>query len=40
MTLKMQNRKVMLAAPTGRASKRLFQTTGKEAKTIHQASRI
>ena len=29
-------RKVLLAAPTGRAAKRLSETTGKEAKTIHR----
>jgi len=29
-------RKVLLAAPTGRAAKRLAETTGKEAKTIHR----
>ena len=29
-------RKVLLAAPTGRAAKRLFETTGREAKTIHR----
>jgi len=29
-------RKVLLAAPTGRAAKRLTETTGKEAKTIHR----
>lgn len=28
--------KVLLAAPTGRAAKRLAETTGKEAKTIHR----
>jgi exodeoxyribonuclease V alpha subunit len=28
--------KVLLAAPTGRAAKRLSETTGKEAKTIHR----
>jgi len=35
-TLRLNKKKVMLAAPTGRASKRLSQTTGKEAKTIHR----
>ncbi len=29
-------REVILAAPTGRAAKRLSETTGKEAKTIHR----
>ncbi len=29
-------RKVLLAAPTGRAAKRLTETTGREAKTIHR----
>ena len=28
--------KVNLAAPTGRAAKRMTETTGKEAKTIHR----
>ncbi|MCL5073381.1 MAG: ATP-dependent RecD-like DNA helicase [Actinobacteria bacterium] len=31
-----QNKKVLAAAPTGRASKRLSQTTSIEAKTIHR----
>jgi len=30
------NERVVLGAPTGRASKRLCETTGKEAKTIHR----
>ena len=30
------NHKVLLAAPTGRAAKRLTETTGQEAKTIHR----
>ncbi|MBW1900833.1 MAG: ATP-dependent RecD-like DNA helicase [Deltaproteobacteria bacterium] len=30
------NVKIMLAAPTGRAAKRMFETTGYEAKTIHR----
>jgi len=37
--IKMFNRndyKVLLAAPTGRAAKRMTETTGKEAKTIHR----
>ena len=29
-------RKVLLAAPTGRAAKRMSETTGREAKTIHR----
>ncbi len=36
MILNSQKRKVLLAAPTGRASKRLAEATGKEAKTIHR----
>jgi len=35
--LKQQNRRVMLCAPTGRAAKRLSETSGIEAKTIHRA---
>lgn len=31
-----QNLSIALAAPTGRAAKRLAETTGKEAKTIHR----
>ncbi|GAG58686.1 unnamed protein product, partial [marine sediment metagenome] len=31
-----ENKKVLLCAPTGRASKRLYETTGREAKTIHR----
>lgn len=34
---KQQNRKVLLCAPTGRAAKRLSETSGMEAKTIHRA---
>ncbi|MFN8441092.1 MAG: ATP-dependent RecD-like DNA helicase [Caldilineaceae bacterium] len=30
------NRRAVLAAPTGRAAKRLAETTGREAKTIHR----
>jgi exodeoxyribonuclease V alpha subunit len=30
------NREVVLAAPTGRAAKRLSETTGREARTIHR----
>lgn len=32
----LENKKVKLAAPTGRAAKRLSETTHKEAKTIHR----
>ena len=35
--LKELNRKVLLCAPTGRAAKRLSETSGMEAKTIHRA---
>jgi exodeoxyribonuclease V alpha subunit len=31
-----ENKRVLLGAPTGRASKRLYETTGKEARTIHR----
>lgn len=31
-----ENKSVILGAPTGRASKRLWEATGKEAKTIHR----
>lgn len=31
-----EGQKVLLAAPTGRAAKRMTETTGKEAKTIHR----
>ncbi len=34
------NKKILLAAPTGRASKRMTETTGKEAKTIHRLLEI
>lgn len=34
--LKQRNQKVLLAAPTGRAAKRLAEATGQEAKTIHR----
>ena len=34
---KQQNKKVLLCAPTGRAAKRLTETSGIEAKTIHRA---
>lgn len=32
----LQNKKVVLAAPTGRAAKRMTELTGREAKTIHR----
>lgn len=35
--LKEQRKKVLLCAPTGRASKRLSESSGMEAKTIHRA---
>lgn len=35
--LKQQNRSVLLCAPTGRAAKRLTESSGMEAKTIHRA---
>jgi len=35
--LQQTNKKVLLCAPTGRASKRMSESTGKEAKTIHRA---
>lgn len=35
--LKQQKKRVLLTAPTGRASKRLSETSGMEAKTIHRA---
>ncbi|MBR6779367.1 MAG: ATP-dependent RecD-like DNA helicase [Clostridia bacterium] len=35
--LKQQNKRVLLYAPTGRASKRLSESSGMEAKTIHRA---
>ena len=34
--LKAKNLTILLAAPTGRAAKRLFECTGMEAKTIHR----
>jgi exodeoxyribonuclease V alpha subunit len=34
--LKKQRRRVLLAAPTGRAAKRMSEATGEEAKTIHR----
>ena len=33
---KKQNKKVLLSAPTGRAAKRMIETCGMEAKTIHR----
>lgn len=38
--LKAQDLKFMLLAPTGRASKRLADSTGEEAKTIHRALEV
>lgn len=38
--IKQQNKKVLLCAPTGRASKRLSETSGVEAKTIHRALEV
>ena len=35
-TLKFLNHKILLAAPTGRAAKRMTEATGMEAKTIHR----
>ncbi len=37
---KQQNKRVLLCAPTGRASKRLSETSGIEAKTIHRALEV
>ncbi len=37
---KQLNKKVLLCAPTGRASKRLTETCGTEAKTIHRALEV
>ncbi len=37
---KQQNKKVLLCAPTGRASKRLTESSGMEAKTIHRALEV
>lgn len=34
--LNAKRKRVLLAAPTGRAAKRLYETTGHEAKTIHR----
>ena len=38
--LKQENQTYMLLAPTGRASKRLSDSTGEEAKTIHRALEV
>lgn len=38
--LKAQEQKFLLLAPTGRASKRLADSTGEEAKTIHRALEV
>ncbi len=38
--LKQNSKKVMLLAPTGRASKRLADSTSEEAKTIHRALEV
>lgn len=37
---KAHNKKVVLCAPTGRAAKRMSETTGKDAKTIHRLLEI
>ncbi|MBQ9298428.1 MAG: ATP-dependent RecD-like DNA helicase [Clostridia bacterium] len=37
---KAQNKKAVLCAPTGRAAKRMQETTGEEAKTIHRLLEI
>lgn len=37
---KSHNKKVVLCAPTGRAAKRMSETTGEEAKTIHRLLEI
>ncbi len=37
---KQQNKKVLLCAPTGRAAKRLSESSGVEAKTIHRALEV
>ena len=34
--LEQDKKKVLMAAPTGRASKRMTETTGRESKTIHR----
>lgn len=38
--LRQQNLKVMLLAPTGRAAKRLSESTGEDAKTIHRGLEV
>lgn len=38
--LEQQGNRVMLLAPTGRASKRLSESTGREAKTIHRGLEV
>ena len=38
--LRQQHNKVMLLAPTGRAAKRLSESTGEEAKTIHRGLEV
>ena len=38
--LEEQGEKVLLAAPTGRAAKRMSEVTGKEAKTIHRLLQV
>jgi exodeoxyribonuclease V alpha subunit len=38
--LEMKGEKVLLAAPTGRAAKRMSELTGKEAKTIHRLLQV
>lgn len=38
--LEMKGEKVFLAAPTGRAAKRMSELTGKEAKTIHRMLQV
>ena len=36
LALESQNKKIVLAAPTGRAAKKMSEVTGKEAKTLHR----
>lgn len=38
--LRQQHNKIMLLAPTGRAAKRLSESTGEEAKTIHRGLEV
>jgi len=40
LILKKQNKKLIMAAPTGRAAKRIAEITGFPAKTIHRALKI